>query len=71
MAAIPVADPVREREKRAQREGLKGELPSPRHPPEGCFFHPRCPRAMDVCATKVPDLRELETDHWVACHLYE
>ena len=71
MAAIPVADPVREREKRAQREGLKGELPSPRHPPMGCFFHPRCPKALDVCATQVPDLRELEADHWVACHLYE
>jgi oligopeptide transport system ATP-binding protein len=70
MAAIPVADPVREREKRARRRRLKGELPSPRHPPSGCYFHPRCPQVMDICSTQVPELRELEENHWVACHLY-
>jgi oligopeptide/dipeptide ABC transporter ATP-binding protein len=71
MAAIPVADPRREREKRARRKGLRGELPSPRRPPAGCYFHPRCPEVMDVCKGQVPDLREIEPGHWVACHLYE
>lgn len=71
MTAIPVVDPVRERQKRAQRQGLKGELPSPRHPPSGCHFHPRCPHVMPVCSVQVPELREIECGHRVACHLYE
>jgi oligopeptide/dipeptide ABC transporter ATP-binding protein len=71
MAAIPVADPMRERQRRAERQGLRGELPSPRRPPSGCYFHPRCAHAMEVCSAEVPELRELQGEHWVACHLYE
>ncbi|HIC89437.1 MAG TPA: dipeptide ABC transporter ATP-binding protein [Anaerolineae bacterium] len=71
MAAIPVADPARERAKRAQRSGLRGELPSPRKPPPGCHFHPRCPHMTERCTIEVPQLREVEPNHWVACHLYE
>ena len=46
---------------------LTGEVPSPLNPPSGCVFHPRCPSTVDQCKGDVPDLREVGTDHWVAC----
>jgi oligopeptide/dipeptide ABC transporter ATP-binding protein len=36
---------------------------------EGCRFHERCPQGEDTCGTDRPELRELETGHWVRCHL--
>ena len=48
---------------------VKGEIPSPLHPPGGCHFHPRCPKAMAYCATQRPVLRELAPGHLAACHL--
>lgn len=55
---------------RAQREHqmLKGEVPSPLNPPDGCYFHPRCPRACERCAREAPVWREISPDHWCACH---
>lgn len=50
---------------------IQGELPSPINIPNGCRFLSRCPFAMDVCAHKDPTLQEVETGHFVACHLYE
>ncbi|MDQ2787483.1 MAG: ABC transporter ATP-binding protein [Chloroflexota bacterium] len=50
--------------------GVPGLAPSLLHPPTGCLFHPRCPRAMDRCAVEIPELQEVRSDHWVACHLY-
>ncbi len=47
---------------------LKGEAADPINPPPGCAFHPRCMYAQEVCATEVPSLIEVETDHLVACH---
>lgn len=47
---------------------LKGDIPSPLNPPEGCLFHPRCMYCKAECREVEPKLRQLETGHWVACH---
>jgi oligopeptide/dipeptide ABC transporter ATP-binding protein len=52
---------------------LQGEVPSPIHPPTGCRFHTRCPRAAEIgmrCRTEEPKPVELVPGHQVACHLY-
>ena len=49
---------------------LRGEVPSPLNPPEGCRFHTRCPFAMDRCAVEVPELKEQSPGRLVSCHLY-
>ena len=68
MSAIAVPDP-RLRDSR-QRVILRGEIPSPRNPPSGCAFHPRCPRAVERCRHEMPSLRALRGgEHWAACHL--
>jgi len=66
-SAVPIPNPKLERKRR--RFILKGEPPSPAHPPTGCVFHPRCPLAVDHCAEEVPALRQLKPSHFVACHL--
>jgi peptide/nickel transport system ATP-binding protein len=48
---------------------VKGEIPSPLHPPAGCHFHPRCPSALAHCATVQPALRPISNGHLSACHL--
>ncbi len=63
MSAIPVPDPSLKRE----RVILKGDVPSPLHPPSGCRFHPRCPVAIERCSHEEPEFREIKPDHWVAC----
>ena len=65
LSAVPIPDPVID----AQRERilLSGEVPSPLNPPSGCVFHPRCPIAIDSCQSVVPELREVDHDHWAAC----
>ncbi len=50
---------------------IDGEIPSPLDPPPGCHFHPRCPRAMPVCATDAPPLTRRGGGGDVACHLFE
>lgn len=50
--------------------GIKGEVPSPLNPPSGCYFHTRCPKAMDVCRVKKPASVDIGQDHRVACHLF-
>lgn len=49
---------------------LKGELPSPFHPPSGCVFHTRCPLVIPMCKTQEPSLRAMRGG-WVACHRAE
>ncbi len=46
---------------------IRGTVPNLLHPPSGCRFHPRCPRALDVCKEKAPPLEEMEPGHLVAC----
>lgn len=48
---------------------IKGEIPSPLHPPPGCHFHPRCVYAMPRCRIEQPQLREIAPLHFSACHL--
>jgi peptide/nickel transport system ATP-binding protein len=67
MAAVPVADP---RIKTGSVE-LKGEVPSPANPPSGCYFHPRCEYAVEICRTQPPPLREITPGHFVSCHRAE
>ena len=49
---------------------LKGEVPSPISPPQGCHFHPRCSKAMGICSIEYPRWIERENGRGVACHLY-
>jgi oligopeptide transport system ATP-binding protein len=66
-SAVPIPSPRMERER--QRIILKGEPPSPAHPPAGCVFHPRCPIAEEICKMEVPEFAEIQPDHFAACHL--
>ena len=50
-------------------EPIRGEIPSPLDPPQGCHFHPRCPHAMPRWRTEAPRLREVAAGHRAACHL--
>ncbi len=64
--AIPVPDP----KVKIGEIPIKGEVPlSPIDLPSGCRFHPRCPKAEDVCKKEEPEFREVEPGRWVACHL--
>ncbi len=63
-SAIPNPDP----DQKMNRIHLEGDIPSPANPPSGCRFHTRCPYATEECAKSVPEYREVEPDHFVACH---
>jgi oligopeptide transport system ATP-binding protein len=65
ISAVPVIDPA----SKLARIILRGDVPSPMHPPSGCPFHPRCPVVQLRCKSEPPALRELESGHWAACHL--
>jgi oligopeptide transport system ATP-binding protein len=66
LSAVPVPDPDFKRETIL----LQGDIPSPSNPPSGCTFHTRCPHATDICKQKVPEFKEHQPGHYVACHLY-
>jgi oligopeptide transport system ATP-binding protein len=67
LSAVPIPDPAVE-EKR-KRQILQGEIPSPANPPSGCHFRTRCPLAEKICAEVSPEFREIQPEHFVACHL--
>jgi oligopeptide transport system ATP-binding protein len=69
LSAVPVPDPKIEATRR--RVILEGDIPSPANPPPGCPFNTRCPVAQERCVAEVPEWRELDTGHWVACHFAE
>lgn len=64
ISAIPIPDPSR----KSERIILHGELPSPMNPPEGCHFHPRCPRAQAVCKVNYPEVSVRDHDHSYRCY---
>jgi oligopeptide/dipeptide ABC transporter ATP-binding protein len=69
LSAVPSADP--DAAAARQRIILTGDVPSPINPPSGCRFHPRCPKAQDLCSQQEPQLEVKAGDppgHQTACH---
>lgn len=67
LSAIPIPDPTHKND----RIILQGDVPSPLNPPEGCFFHPRCPSVQDRCRSERPGLAGVDPRdplHQAACH---
>ena len=62
--AVPIPDPQRVR----KHQVLSGEIPSPINPPTGCYFHPRCPYAQEICGKEYPALTDHAEGHQSACH---
>jgi peptide/nickel transport system ATP-binding protein len=73
LSAIPEPDPKFNRRRNrggGLRKGvaLQGEVANPAAPPSGCYFHPRCQYAVDMCRSVAPLWEELEPGHFVRCH---
>ena len=68
LEAVPLPDPEKRKE---AKDMLTGEIPSPVNPPSGCYFRTRCPFAGDRCAAEAPELKEVEPNRFVACHLVQ
>lgn len=65
-SAIPVPDP----DFHMERIILEGSIPSPANPPKGCKFHTRCRKCMEICKYVSPEFKEVESEHFCACHLF-
>lgn len=64
LSAVPKPDP----RLRSKRIVLQGEVADPANPPSGCYFHPRCPYAIDICRTRTPVLEEITPGQFASCH---
>lgn len=64
LSAVPQPNP----EYQMERIILEGDVPSPINPPSGCYFHPRCPYAKDICRSEAPVFKEYDNGHFAACH---
>ncbi len=69
LSAVPIPDPKLEAKR--ERIILKDDIPSPINPPKGCRFNTRCPLAIDHCRQEEPEFQEVQTGHFVACHLMD
>jgi peptide/nickel transport system ATP-binding protein len=69
LSAVPKPDPRLRRRK--QRIVLEGDVADPANPPSGCYFHPRCRYAKEVCKHETPVLRTITPGHFAACHFAE
>ena len=68
LSSIPVVSDEDEALK-PKKTRVVGEIPSPVNLPSGCSFHPRCPKAMEICSQVDPEMAEVEESHFVRCHL--
>jgi oligopeptide/dipeptide ABC transporter ATP-binding protein len=66
IASVPVTDPAG----RKARAAIPGDVPSPTKLPPGCAFHPRCPKAFDICPRERPELISIDSTRTVRCWLY-
>ncbi len=67
LSAVPRTNP----DEKSNRIVLEGDVPSPANPPSGCKFHTRCRYAEPRCREEVPALREVQPEHFAACHFAE
>ena len=67
LSAVPKPDP----RIRTEPMVLPGEIADPANPPSGCYFHPRCRYAKEICSVERPALRKVGDEHWAACHFAE
>ena len=65
LESVPVPDP-----ENIKPLSLEGEVPNPMYPPGGCPFHPRCKDRKEICRQRVPETKEIRSDHFTRCHLY-
>ena len=64
ISALPKPDPKQKR----RRTVLEGEVANPAEPPSGCYFHPRCPHAIELCKVEAPVMKEISSGRFVSCH---
>lgn len=67
ISAVPVPDP----DYQVEQILLEGDVPSPLNPPPGCYFHPRCRYAKNICTNEPPVYYHMGDEHFVACHFAE